>query len=171
MCFVQSRRRPPPSVVAAEGRQPCIGSEQSTWPSSQHSTCLASQQGRRLGSQQGTCLTSQHKDMPSVHSQHKGNQKGGRPKAAPPLWRRPKAASFVLAVNTGHIVVLRRKICALLSAKTSALLRRKTHAVLRGPAWAWVRLGPGPGLGPGPAWARVLLGPRSGLVSKLDAKS
>ncbi len=28
---------------------------------------------------------------------------GGRPKAArPPLWRRPKAASFVLALNRAH---------------------------------------------------------------------
>ena len=49
----------------------------------------------------------------------------------PPLWRRPKAASFVLALNTGHILLLRRKTCALLRAKTSALLRRKTCAVLR----------------------------------------
>ena len=68
--------------------------------------------------------------MPSVPSQHKANHKGaafGRP----PLWRRPKAASFVLALNTGHILLLRRKTCALLRAKTSALLRRKTCAVLR----------------------------------------
>ena len=42
-----------------------------------------------------------------------------------------RAASFVLAVNTGHISVLRRKTCALLRAQTSALLRRKTCAVLR----------------------------------------
>ena len=49
----------------------------------------------------------------------------------PPLWRRPKAASFVLALNTGHILLLRRKTCALLRAKTSALLRRMTWAVLR----------------------------------------
>ena len=42
-----------------------------------------------------------------------------------------RAASFVLAVNTGHILVLRRKTCALLRAKTSVLLRRKTCAVLR----------------------------------------
>ena len=49
----------------------------------------------------------------------------------PPLWRRPKAASFVLAVSTGHILVLRCKTCALLRAKTSALVRRKTCAVLR----------------------------------------
>ena len=41
-----------------------------------------------------------------------------------------KAASFVLTVNIGHILVLRRKTCALLRAKTSALLRRKTCAVL-----------------------------------------
>ena len=45
------------------------------------------------------------------------------------LW--PKAASSALAVNTGHILVLRRKTCALFRAKTSALLRRKTCAVLR----------------------------------------
>ncbi len=32
-----------------------------------------------------------------------------------------------------------------------------------GPAWAWARLGPGPGLGPGPAWARARLGTRPGL--------
>ena len=43
-------------------------------------------------------------------------------KGRPPLWRRPKAASSVLAVNTGHILVLRRKTCAILRAKTSALL-------------------------------------------------
>ena len=61
----------------------------------------------------------------------KGTTKGGRPKAAPPLWRQPKAASFVLAVNTGHILVLRRKACALLRAKISARLRGKTCAVLR----------------------------------------
>ena len=60
--------------------------------------------------------------MPSVHSQHKGG--GLRP---PP----PFVVSFVLAVNTGRILVLRRKTCALLRAKTSALLRRKTCAVLR----------------------------------------
>ncbi len=41
------------------------------------------------------------------------------------------AASFVLALNTGHILLLRRKTCALLRAKASALLRRKTCAVLR----------------------------------------
>ena len=49
-----------PSVVGAEGRHVCIGSEQSTCPSSQHSTCLASQEGRCLGSQRGTCLTFPH---------------------------------------------------------------------------------------------------------------
>ena len=47
---------------------------------------------------------------------------------SPPLWRRPKAASFVLAMSTGHILVLRRKTYALLRAKTSAL-SRKTSAV------------------------------------------
>ena len=53
---------------------------------------------------------------------------------------RPSAASFVLAVNTGHILVLRRKTCALLRAKASALLRRKTCAVLRARACTWSRI-------------------------------
>ena len=43
----------------------------------------------------------------------------------------PFAVSFVLALSTGHILLLRRKTCALLRAKTSALLRRKTCAALR----------------------------------------
>ena len=55
---------------------------------------------------------------------HKGGAAFGRP---------PFVVSFVLAVSTGHILVLRCKTCALLRAKTSALLRRKTCAVLR--AW------------------------------------
>ena len=59
--------------------------------------------------------------MPSVQSQHKGNHKGGR----------PSAASFVVALNTGHILELRRKTCALLRAKTSVLLRRRTCTALR----------------------------------------
>ena len=37
----------------------------------------------------------------------------------------------MLAVNTGPILVLRRKTCAWLRAKASALLRRKTCVVLR----------------------------------------
>ena len=53
---------------------------------------------------------------------HKGGAAFGRP---------PFVVSFVLAVSTGHILVLRCKTCALLRAKTSALLRRKTCAVLR----------------------------------------
>ena len=43
---------------------------------------------------------------------------------------RPKAASFGLAVNTGHTFVLRRKTCALLRIKI-CLGGRKTCAVLR----------------------------------------
>ena len=45
----------------------------------------------------------------------------------------------VLAVSTGHILVLRCKTCALLRAKTSALLRRKTCAVLRARTCALLR--------------------------------
>ncbi len=41
-----------------------------------------------------------------VQSQYKGIHKGGRPKAAPLLWRRPKAASFVLALNKAHVLAL-----------------------------------------------------------------
>ena len=66
-----------------------------------------------------------------VDSQRKGNNKGGAAEGRPRLWRRPNAASFVLAVNTGKIFVLRRKTCALLRATTSASLRSKTCAVLR----------------------------------------
>ena len=43
----------------------------------------------------------------------------------------PFVVSFALALNTEHILLLRRKTCALLRAKASALLRRKTCAVLR----------------------------------------
>ena len=52
----------------------------------------------------------------------------------------PFVVSFVLAVSTGHILVLRRKACALLRAKTSALLRRKTCAVLRARTCALFRV-------------------------------
>ena len=99
MPSVQSRR-PPPFVEAApsEPTEPQVGAK--SWLSTRHMSCVST---------------------PSVQSQHKGNHKEGR----------PKAASFVLALNTGHILLLRRKTCALLRAKTSALLRRKTCAVLR----------------------------------------
>ena len=59
------------------------------------------------------------KICPVFTANTKETTKGGGSKAAPPLWRRPKAASFVLVVNTGHILVLRRKTCALLRAKAS----------------------------------------------------
>ena len=89
----------------------------------------------------------------------KGATRGGRPKAASPLWRRPKAASFVLAVNTGHILVLRRNACALLRAKTSAFLSRKTRAVLRARTCALFRantkeITEGGGLRRPPLWWR-----------------
>ena len=41
-----------------------------------------------------------------VQSQYKGNHRGGRPKAAAPLWWRPKAATFVLALNKAHALAL-----------------------------------------------------------------
>ena len=64
------------------------------------------------------------KISPVFTANTKETTKGGVAEGLPPLWRRPKAASFVLAVNTGHIFVLRRKTCALLKAQTSALLKR-----------------------------------------------
>ena len=123
-----------PSLPPA-GRNPqklrniCIGSEQSTCPSSQHSICLASQQGRGLGSQEGTCLTSQHQDMPSVHSHHKGNHKGGRPKAAPRLWRRPKAASFCVGCEDWAYLSVETAFCEVFnvfSAHLSPLIPEST---------------------------------------------
>ena len=108
----------------------CIGSEESTCPSSQHSTCLASQR-------QMAWLSTRHMSYVSTirYAQCSQPTQRRRPSAAstkggclrPP----PFVGSFVLAVNTGHILLLRRKTCALLRAKTSALLRRKTCAVLR----------------------------------------
>ena len=58
---------------------------------------------------------------PMFTANTKETTKGGRPKA-PTLWRRPKAASFVLSVNTGHSLVLRRKTCVLLRAKLGHVL-------------------------------------------------
>ena len=55
---------------------------------------------------------------------------GRRHKGGAAFRRPPFVVSFVLAVSTGRILVLRRK-CALLRAKTSALLIRKTCGVLR----------------------------------------
>ena len=52
--------------------------------------------------------------------------RGGAAFGSPPF-----VVCFVLVVNNGRILVVRRKTCALLGAKTSALLRRKTCAVLR----------------------------------------
>ena len=96
------------------------------------------------------------KICPELTANTKETTKGGQPKTVPPLWRRPKAASFVLAADTGHISVWRR-----------------TPGLGLGQAWARARLGPGPGLaqawlgprpglGPGPAWAWAQLGKKEG---------
>ena len=100
----------------------CIGPERSTCPSSQHSTCLASQQGDVSALNKAHVLRLNTKICPVFTANTKEATKGGRPKAAAPLWRRPKAASFVLAVNTGHLLVLRRKTCALLRANIICLV-------------------------------------------------
>ena len=77
--------------------------------------------------------------MPSVHSQHKGGGLRPPPQRRAAFGRPPFVVSLVLAVNTRHILVLRRTTCALLRAKTSALLRRKTWAVLRARTRALLR--------------------------------
>ena len=72
----------------------------------------------------------------------------------------PFVVSFVLALNTGHILLLRRKTCALLRAKTSALLRRKTCAVLRARTCALFRLtllSPGSDCRRGAKWVQNLV--------------
>ena len=91
----------------------CVSTRQMSWLSTRHMSCVS---------------TLRH--APVFTANTKETTKGAA-EGRPPLWRRPKAASFVLAVDTGHILVLRRKTCALLRARTSALLRRKTCAVLR----------------------------------------
>ena len=86
-----------------------------------------------------------------VQSQYKGNHKGGRPSAAPPLSRRPKAASFVLALNKaqalalntahvlrlnkaddlalnkGHVLRLNNKICPVSRANTEEAAFGRLH--------------------------------------------
>ena len=94
----------------------CIGSEQSTCPSSQHSTCLASQKSRCLNKAHAIRLNTKRCPVFTAITKEAACS--------------PFVVSFVLAVNTGHTLVLRRKTCALSRAKTSA---RKTCAVLR--AW------------------------------------
>ena len=69
------------------------------------------------------CSEPMQRRRPSAACLHKGGE------LRPP----PFVFSFALALNTGHILLLRRKTCALLRAKTSAFLRRRTRAVLR--AW------------------------------------
>ena len=90
----------------------CVSTRQTSWLTTKHMSCVST-------------LRCAQCSQPTERKPQRGAAEG-----RPPLWRRPKAASFVLAVNTGHILVLRRKTCALLRAKTSALLRRKTCAVL-----------------------------------------
>ncbi len=77
-----------------------------------------------------------------VLSRYKGNHKGGAAEGRPPLWRRPKAASFalalskadilalntahalrlnnadVVALNKAHVLRLNNKICPVFRAKT-----------------------------------------------------
>ena len=119
------RRRPSAAPLCG-----FIVPEQSTCPSSQQTmSCVSTRQMSWLSTRHISCVSTLRYAQCSQPTQRR------RPSAAstkgdgrrPP----PLVVSFVLAVNTGHILVLRRKTCALLKAKTSALLRRKTCAVLR----------------------------------------
>ena len=91
----------------------CVSTRQMSWLSTRHMSCVSK-------IRYAQCLEPTQRRRPSAAS-----TKGGG--LRPP----PFVVSFALALNTGHIVVLRRKTCALLRAKTSASLRRKTCAVLR----------------------------------------
>ena len=100
-------------VLALNTAHVLRSTRQMSWLSARHMSCVST-------------LRYAQCSQPAQRRPQRGAAEG-----CPPLWRRPKAASFVLAVNTGHVLVLRRKTCALMRAKTSALLRRKTCAVLR----------------------------------------
>ena len=69
-----------------------------------------------------------------VQSQYKGNHRGLRPKAAP-LWWRPKAAAFVLALNKAHVLALNTAHVLRLN-KADVLALIKAH-VLRLNAKIW----------------------------------
>ena len=83
--------------------------------STQHRSCVSTRQMSWLSTRHIPIFTAKTKEA-AFGRLHKGGAAFGRPTLV---------VSFVLAVNTGHILVLRRKTCALLRAKTSALLRRK----------------------------------------------
>ena len=144
-------RRPPPSVVAAEGRHLCIGAEHGTC----HVLVLNTAQVLRLNKADVLALNKAHvlrlniKICPEftalrytqcTQPTQRKPQRGGGARRPSPFVEAPKTTSFVLAVNTGHILMLRRKTCAMLRAKTPALLRRMACAVLRARTCALFRV-------------------------------
>ena len=71
-----------------------------------------------IGSEQSTCPSSQHSTCLASQQGRCAAASFGRP---------PFVVSFVLAVSTGYILVLRRKTCALLRAKADALALNKAR--------------------------------------------
>ena len=132
------RRRPSAASTKGGGLWPplcgflCVGSEHWAYLIVEtHDMCLVESQNIRLVETQDMCVSCGELGHVLCSEPTQRIPQRGAAFGRPPLWRRPKAASFVLALNTWHILLLRRKTCALLRAKTSALLRRKTCAVLR----------------------------------------
>ena len=119
MCFVQSQSKGNHRGGAAEGRPPLWWRPKAATfvlaLNRAHVRALNTAHVLRLNKADVLALNKAHvlrlntKICPVFAANTKETTKGGRPKAAPPLGRRPKAASFALALNTGHILVLRRK--------------------------------------------------------------
>ena len=79
-----SGRTPPPSVVAAEGRHLRLGTEQSTYPSSQHSlSCVSTRQMSWLASRHTSYVSTLRHDQCSQPTQR---TKGGGLRPPPHLW-------------------------------------------------------------------------------------
>ena len=64
--------------------------------------------------------------MRFVQTQYKGFHRGGRPNAAPPLWWRAKAATFVLALNKAPVLGLNTAHVLRLN-KADVLALNKAH--------------------------------------------
>ena len=68
--------------------------------------CLGQSQDICLVEMQDMCCVESW-DMCFVQNEYEGNHRRGRPNAAPlPLWWRPKATIFVLALNKAHVLAL-----------------------------------------------------------------
>ena len=118
-------QRPPPLVEATEGRFLCVGCTGHIFVL-RRKTCALLRAKTSALLRRKTCALFRANTKVAAFGRHHSGAAVGRP---------PFVVSFVLAVNTGHLLVLRRKTCALLRAKTSALLSRMTCAVLRAGTW------------------------------------